>query len=245
MNQDGFDEADFEVNPDNGNEEHFESVSESAENLTSATSGGKSLTPKEKKVLNFLQHYIKTHEHSPTFNEIQKHFDFASIFSVQRYLKQLEEKGHLKSAPKNKKRALELVSTNFASDRFKLPLLGKVAAGRPIEALLDHEFIDVPAMMIEGGGQYFALLVHGDSMKEDGIHDGDFVIVKKQSHANTGQTVVALVNNEATLKKYFKHKSHIELRPANSDYKPILVQSHQNFKIEGIYVGLIRMNTTH
>ena len=205
--------------------------------------GQQTLTPSEKKVLDYLKTYFDKNDCAPTYSEIQDEFEFASPFSVQRYLKQLETKGYLKSPWQNKKRALELVDAEVTSAfSKKLPLLGKVAAGRPIEALLDNEFIDVPAMMLDSQGQYFVLLVNGDSMRDEGILDGDFVIVKKQSQAHSGQTVVALINNEATLKKYYRLKSHIELRPANSDFQPIIVNSSNHFKIEGVYVGLIRMN---
>ena len=121
-----------------------------------------------------------------------------------------------------------------------LPLVGRVAAGRPIEVLSQHEELEVPESMIEKTGTFFSLLVEGDSMIEDGILDGDFVVIKKQSTANNGDTVVALIDNEATIKRFYKKKNTIELHPANSNYQPIVVHPNTGFKIEGVLAGVIR-----
>jgi len=114
-----------------------------------------------------------------------------------------------------------------------------VAAGNPIEPIPQTELVDVPPSMARGG-ENFALRVKGESMRDEGILPGDLVIVHKQATARNGQTVVALVNQEATIKKYYRKAGRIELHPANAAMKPIIVTSEDEFKIEGIVIGLIR-----
>ena len=121
----------------------------------------------------------------------------------------------------------------------EIPMAGLVAAGSPIDPILQSEVVEVPATMLRGGNT-FALRVKGESMKDEGILPGDLVVVRKQETANNGQTVVALVNREATIKTYFKKDSHIELHPANAAMQPILVQPTDEFHIEGIVIGVIR-----
>lgn len=121
----------------------------------------------------------------------------------------------------------------------EVPMAGMVAAGSPIEPVQQSELIDVPPSMLRGGNA-FALRVKGESMKDDGILPGDLVVVRKQETAQNGQTVVALVNHEATVKTYFKKATHIELHPANAAMQPILVQPSDAFHIEGVVVGVIR-----
>jgi repressor LexA len=121
----------------------------------------------------------------------------------------------------------------------EIPMAGIVAAGSPIEPVQQSELIDVPPSMLRGG-KTFALRVKGESMKEDGILPGDLVVVRKQETARNGQTVVALVNQEATIKTYYEKDSRIELHPANATMKPIMVGPSDDFHIEGILIGVIR-----
>ena len=121
----------------------------------------------------------------------------------------------------------------------EIPMAGMVAAGLPIEPVQQSELIEVPPSMLRGG-ETFALRVKGDSMKDDGILPGDLVVVRKQETARNGQTVVALVNHEATVKTYFKKDSHIELHPANEAMQPIIVKPSDTFHIEGLLIGVIR-----
>ena len=121
----------------------------------------------------------------------------------------------------------------------EIPMAGLVAAGSPIDPVLQSELVEVPASMLRGRNT-FALRVKGESMKDEGILPGDLVVVQKQETAQNGQTVVALVNREATIKTYFKKDSHIELHPANAAMQPILVQPSDEFHIEGIVIGVIR-----
>jgi repressor LexA len=120
-----------------------------------------------------------------------------------------------------------------------LPLLGIVAAGEPIEPVTQFELIDVPPSLLRGG-ETFALKVKGESMRDEGIHPGDLVIIRKQATAQNGQTVVAVLNNEATIKKYVAKGNRIELHPANPKMNPIVVNLKDDFRIEGVMIGLIR-----
>jgi repressor LexA len=123
--------------------------------------------------------------------------------------------------------------------RAEIPMAGIVAAGSPIEAVPQSELVDVPPSMLRGG-ETFALRVKGESMKDDGILPGDLVVVRKQETAKSGQTVVALINQEATVKTYFKKDTYVELHPANAAMKPIIVAPTDEFHIEGVLIGVIR-----
>ncbi|RLB21451.1 MAG: repressor LexA, partial [Deltaproteobacteria bacterium] len=164
------------------------------------------LTEKQKLFLRYISHYIEDWGQSPSFEEICSHFGFTSYNTVTTYLKTLESKGYIRLPnKKNQKRAIEVISP-VETRRLEFPLLGRVAAGKPIEAVETADAIEVPPSMT-GQGDHFVLQVRGNSMKEDGILDGDFIVVRKQPTAENGQTVVALINNEATVKKYYKQKN--------------------------------------
>jgi len=195
------------------------------------------LTEKQKNFLAYLAGYIDEWGQSPSFDEICSYFGFNSYNTVTTYLKLLEKKGYIRLPDKNKKRSIEIISP-VETRRFEFPLLGKVAGGKPIEAIEIHDVIEVPPSMI-GSGKHFVLEVNGFSMQEEGIMDGDFVVVRKQSWAEAGETVVALINNEATVKKYYKTGKHVELRPAHSGMESIYVEKG-DLRIEGKVVGVLR-----
>lgn len=196
------------------------------------------LTHKQQAVLFYIANYIDAWKKAPSFTEICEHFGFKSYNTVTTYLKILEKKGYIRlPSRKNQKRGTQVVSP-IEVKRFELPLLGLVAAGKPIEAIESPEVIEIPPSML-GEGDHFVLRVQGDSMRDDGILDGDFVVVRKGPTAENGQTVVAMINNEVTIKKYFRSGSYIKLQPANPDVKPIMVKDG-NFEIEGRVVGVIR-----
>jgi len=207
------------------------------------------LTPNEKKVLEFIRLYLDSHGFPPTYQEIKEEFGFASYFSVQRYLKQLETKGYVKSPWRNKKRALELLEINQSPNHKPtkndgltaqtIPFLGKVAAGSPIEAIEWDDEVVVPPSMFKKSHSAFALKVEGESMIEDGIRDGDILVIQKQQTAHNGQTVVALIDNEATVKRFYQRGPQVELRPANPSMKPIFVEA-ERISIAGVVVGLLR-----
>jgi len=196
------------------------------------------LTHKQKEFLGYISRYMEEWGQSPSFEEICSHFGFNSYNTVTTYLKILQQKGYIRlPGKKNQKRAIEVISP-VETKRFEFPLLGRVAAGKPIEAVEDVDVIEVPPSMI-GSGDHFVLQVKGSSMKEDGILDGDFVVVRKQPTAENGETVVALINNEATVKKYYRRKKHVELRPAHKGMDSIQVKD-EDLHIEGKVVGVIR-----
>jgi repressor LexA len=201
------------------------------------------ITPKQLEILNFISSFTARKGYAPSQSEIAVKFGFKSLGTVQNYLVRLEREGALQKTW-NGRRSLAVVPPPqplpAAALLHSLPLLGQVAAGRPIEAIESHESFDVPASLIKKKGEHFVLKVAGQSMIQDGILDGDFVIVRKQSGAENGQTVVALINNEATVKRYFKRGSHIELRPANDAFQPIIIESWVDFSIEGVVTGVIR-----
>lgn len=193
------------------------------------------ITKKQKAVFDFICEYFDTHGFSPTQEEIREHFSLKSLGSVQKYIQYLTNAGYLKNSW-NARRGLEPVKPT--EEALEIPLLGKVAAGQPIEDFHYNESISVPQNMVKGN-DHFALIVSGNSMIEDGIFDGDTIIVKKQPMANNGQTVVALVENEATVKTFYKSKNQVELHPANSSMDPF-IYNKGDVKIEGIVVGLLR-----
>jgi repressor LexA len=193
------------------------------------------LTEKQKRVLEFIEKYSAKFERSPTFEEIQNHFSYKSVGTVHDFITALKSKGYLE---KNSRRWNGL---GLVKDSSAVPLLGKVAAGRPIQYQKFDEKIDIPKSMVTGNmGNFFALQVLGDSMIDEGILEDDYVIVQKQESANNGQIVVALLDDEATIKHFYKKKSQIELHSANTKYAPIIVKPQQDFKIAGILRGLIR-----
>lgn len=213
------------------------------------------LTPKEKNVLEFIEQYIQSHGYSPSFLEIKEHFGFASNNSVQNYLKQLEAKNYIHTPGGNQKRAIRVVHSSQAMpDNLKeiqtrmtpnvtVPLLGNVAAGQPIEHIKHDEYIDIPVSLLKKPEQTYALQVQGNSMIEDGIHDGDTILVQRQEFARDGEIVVAVVNHEATVKRIYGPKRNnngqVELRPANSTMDSFWY-SPEEVDIRGIVVGLIR-----
>jgi len=205
----------------------------------------KFLTPKQKQVLEFIQEHQQEKGYAPSQKEIAKKFGFSSLGTVQHYLNQLGELGFLKKEW-NARRGLSVnseapkVALSVESTVQSLPLLGKVAAGRPIEAVQAPEFLDVPASLLKKSGEHFILKVQGDSMIGDGILDGDYVIIRKQDSAENGETVVALIDNEATIKRYQRKGGRVELHAANPAYPTIHVSPERRFHIEGILAGLIR-----
>ena len=210
------------------------------------------MTQKQLEVYQFICSYWEKKGIAPTQREIKDHFGLRSFGSVQRYIKYLQEQGMLESdwnerrglRPKQQEAGDNILNLNKASvssNEIEIPLLGDIAAGNPIEAIENPtETLNIPTwMMPKKNGRYFALRVQGDSMIEDGIHDGDYAILRYETTAQAGQTVAAVVEGEATLKKFFKTPKGVELHPANKDYRPIIVNKG-NFQIAGLLVALVR-----
>jgi len=197
------------------------------------------LTKRQKEILDFIREYRESEGISPTQREIRERFQLSSFGTVQKHLKRLEEKGAL-SREWNRSRGISPAEPK-ASSR-EVPLLGAVAAGRPIEKFPESEPIEVPSSLL-GRGEHFVLRVRGDSMVDDGIRDGDYVVVSRRATAQNGQTVVALVRGEATLKRYYAEGSRVRLQPANTAMKPILVDPRE-LTLQGVVTGLIRNYST-
>ena len=200
----------------------------------------KGLTKKQREIFDFIVNFMEEHGFAPSYREIAEYFDLASVSTVHDHVRSLASKGYLKTSG-GEARAIEIME--FEDDKENtgvrpLPLYGLIAAGEPIEALADTEKVMVPQTML-GSGNYYALQVKGDSMIEDGIFDGDYVIIEKREVANNGDVIVALVNGrEATLKRFYKEASRVRLEPANSNMEPIFVK--HNLQIQGKLVGLMR-----
>ena len=194
------------------------------------------LTPKQKKILDFIRSYTDRAGYAPSQQEIASAFGFRSLGTIQNYLVRLERQGFLVK-DWNARRGMRVLSREGKAT--EIPLAGTVAAGKPIEAVESPGMIEVPSTMVARGENY-VLRVQGDSMIGDGILDGDFVVVRKQVTAENGQTVVALIRGEATVKRFYRKGSHIELHPANPALQPILIEDEESFHLDGVVVGVIR-----
>ncbi len=192
------------------------------------------LTENQKKVFDFLKKYQHRYGFPPTYEVIAKNFGFSGKSSVQHYIDALIAKGYI-----TKERYLSH-GLILHEEGNLIPLLGKVAAGAPLEHKKFDERIEVPLAMLKGPGSYFALQVSGQSMIGEGILDGDYVIIREQQTANNGDIVVAELDYEATIKRFYKKRNRVELHSANPEFKPIIVDRDREFKISGIYLGLIR-----
>jgi repressor LexA len=197
------------------------------------------LTRRQKEILDFLDRHISRKGYAPTIEEIGEHFGLSSLATVHKHLSNLQSKGLVKR-DWNRSRALELVPTPVAVAAVELPLLGRVAAGSPIEAITASETIFVPEDMV-GRRDTYVLQVKGDSMIDEQIRDGDFVIVENRKHANDGEMVIALLDGDsATLKKIYREGGGmVRLQPANARVKPIVVDQDR-LSIQGVVIGVLR-----
>jgi repressor LexA len=198
------------------------------------------LTKRQREILTYLTSYSEQNGFAPSFEEIAEHFDYNSLATVHEHLTNLERKGYIKRSY-NESRAIEILPSEATPRSVELPLLGSVAAGLPIEALESNETFCVPENMIGRGGNHYVLRVRGNSMVDEQIKDGDFVVVNQRERADNGEMVIALVNgSSATVKKYYRERDgRIRLQPANETMQPIYV--HENdISIQGIVVGVMR-----
>jgi repressor LexA len=198
------------------------------------------VTAKQRRVFEFIRRYIESNHEPPTIAEIGRQFQMSSSASVHAILIALEREGLIKRIP-NVSRGIQIVEQQEATDESNdIPLLGTVAAGQPIEAILSHDTVSVPRDM-QGRGRTFALRVRGDSMIDENIQDGDIIVVSSQKTADNGQVVVALIDgNYATVKKFYREPEFIRLEPANPQFKPIFIKTPERIQIQGVVRGLIR-----
>ena len=197
------------------------------------------VSPRQRQVYEFISRFIEFKKQPPTIAEIGKQFKMSSSASVHSILLSLEQEGLIKRIP-NVSRGIEIVKPETSSEDDELPLLGVVAAGQPIEAVLTNQTVSVPRDMV-AAGRMFALQVRGDSMIDENIQDGDVIIVASQQTAENGQVVVALIDgNYATVKKFYREPDFIRLEPANPHFKPIFIKTPERLQIQGVVRGLIR-----
>lgn len=208
----------------------------------------RSLTSRQDEVYQFIRERTQANRLPPTVREIGEQFNISSTNGVRSILAALIKKGYIKRSPRLS-RGIEVLEESpddslpeeHSSNSVEIPILGRVAAGQPIMAIQNLEgTVTVDRDFLARQPNVFALRVKGDSMVGAGILDGDLVFARQQSHAERGQIVVALVNDEATVKYYQPQAEHVELHSANPKYQPILVRNGQNFSISGKVIGVMR-----
>jgi repressor LexA len=197
------------------------------------------LTRRQREVLDIIRDFIERNGYSPSLEEIGGALGLSSVATVHKHVSHLVDKGLVRRVW-NQNRSIEIVDEADRRGSVGLPLLGRIAAGRPLEAVPTQERITVPADLVAGRGRTFVLEIHGDSMVGEQIRDGDFVIVEERRVARDGETVVALVDGtDATLKKFYRDGSNVRLEPANPSVGPVVVAA-ERVQIQGVVVALIR-----
>ncbi len=201
------------------------------------------LTERQKQVLDFVCEFVSARGVAPTHLEIRRRFGYRSYGTVHKHLKLLRQKGYLRGGW-NQKRGIELTDKTLGSRRLAppaVPFHGRIAAGRPIEAVAGVDDLSVPEHLLAGGAadRHYVLQVEGDSMVDDGICDGDIVVIARREDAHAGEMIVALVEDEATLKRYYPEGAKVRLQPANREMEPIYVPADR-LRVQGVVVGLMR-----
>lgn len=203
------------------------------------------LTERQRDILEFIERFLAERGIAPTHREICDQFGYSSYGTVYKHLKLLQEKGFLRK-DWNQKRGIELLrpvpggGEHLAAAEVELPFYGRIAAGQPIEAVAGDETLSVPHHLLgRRRGEHYVLEVVGDSMIDEGIHEGDLVIVLQRELAEPGDMVVALVGSDATLKRFFPEGDTVRLQPANPHMQPIRVPARE-VRVQGIVVGLMR-----
>jgi len=194
------------------------------------------LTEKQARVLARITQWIRDRGYPPTFQELAQELRLTEK-NARDYVLILERKGYLRRQP-NVARGITLLQKPPSESLLEIPLIGRVMAGKPVEVFENHEPILVPPMLLRAG-THFVMEVRGDSMIDDGIREGDLVIVQQQLAPNNGDTVVAVVHGEATIKRFYRHGPIVELRPANAQMTALQVDA-QDVEVKGVVAGLIR-----
>jgi repressor LexA len=198
------------------------------------------VTRRQREILDFIAGQLEAKGYAPSFEEIARQFGFHSLATVHEHLTNLERKGYIRRTH-NESRAIEIIPPKGQTGATELPLLGLVAAGEPIEAISGNDTIAVPDELIPRRGRSYVLKVRGDSMIDEHIKDGDYVVVQERNQADSGQTVVALVHGDsATVKRFYREPGGwIRLQPANSSIQPLRV-NERDVIVQGVVVGVIR-----
>src|SRR5437868_1994731 len=196
------------------------------------------ITPRQRELFDYLSRFITSYGHAPTIAEMRGHLGLNSPSTAHHLLTALERDGLIRRVP-NAARAIEIIAADPSANECEVPLLGVIAAGQPIEAILSNETVCITRDML-GRSRTFALRVRGDSMTGDGILDGDLIIVESRQTASNGQTVVALVDgSDATVKRFYRERRGVRLEAANPRYKPMLIKPSDRVSIQGIVIGVI------
>ena len=206
------------------------------------------LTKRQKEILDFIQSFSEQKGYAPSYREIAQHFELSSVATVAEHVESLRAKGLLAKAP-NEARSLTLVdalkreqasSGEAHAETITLPILGTIRAGAPVETYAGTETLEVPSFLL-GRKKSYVLQVKGSSMIEDGILEGDYVVVEENYQPQNGQMVVAMINgSETTLKRYYRDGDRIRLQPANSEMEPIIIPASTPIDIQGVVIGVIR-----
>lgn len=199
------------------------------------------LTKRQREILDFIESFIQNYGYSPSFEEIAKFFGYRSLATVHEHLSNLERKGYIRRNYNESRSVEPLQSARPRAVAVPVPLRGRVAAGAPIEAIEEDETVSVPEDMLTGRGPHFVLRVHGDSMIDDQIRDGDCVIVDGRETAENGEMVIALVHGDsATVKRFYREPDgRIRLQPANESHAPQYYDEDE-VKVRGVVIGVIR-----
>jgi len=197
------------------------------------------LTRRQRQVYDVIRDFIGAHGYSPSLEEIGDELNLSSVATVHKHVSHLVQKGFVRRSW-NQNRSIEIADDANGAGAVLVPLSGTIAAGYPLEAVSDTETIAVPSLLVKNPGNTFVLQVQGDSMIDEQIRDGDFVVLEKRKTARDGETVVALIDgHQATLKGFYRDGSQIRLQPANRSMEPILV-SAETIQIQGVVVGVMR-----
>lgn len=199
----------------------------------------KPLTKKQRAILDFVEDFAAEHGYAPSFEEIAERFGYTSLATVHEHLENLRTKGHIRKGY-NESRSIEVVQPAIRIAAIPLRLLGNVAAGEPIEAIEQGETVAVPEEML-GRGEHYVLRVNGDSMIEEQIRDGDYLVVRHREVAENGDMVVALVDEESTtVKKFYRERDgRVRLQPANAALEPMYFGASR-VRVQGIVMGVMR-----
>lgn len=207
----------------------------------------KGLTPRQEEILEYIKKYSKENRMPPTVREIGNRFEISSTNGVRSILAALIKKGYINRSPRLS-RGIEILNTGDEAEQnepvnntIEIPIVGRVAAGTPILAVQNLEgTVTIDRDFLACRSDVFALRVKGDSMINAGIFDGDLIFARQQKTADRGEIIVAQVDNEATVKYYHPAADHVELRPANPNYRPIVVKKDKDFSIAGRVIGVMR-----
>ena len=207
----------------------------------------KELTSRQEEILEYIKKYSKENRMPPTVREIGNHFEISSTNGVRSILAALIKKGYINRSPRLS-RGIEVIDSDkngnaaeAPSNTIEIPIVGRVAAGTPILAVQNLEgTVTIDRDFLACRSDVFALRVKGDSMINAGIFDGDLIFARQQKTAERGEIIVAQIDNEATVKYYHPLADHVELRPANPRYRPIIVKNNKDFTIAGKLIGVMR-----